>query len=137
VKNLNNKRGFTLIEIIVVLIIVGVLASIALPNLFSNVTKSKGAEALAAMSAYKSLTEGCVQSHQPTAGVSCLWTALGFSSASGNFLYTFLTAPSSGSYLYTIQATSKTSASDTVMLFRDTATGQYTCDGNGNFSGIC
>lgn len=44
--DLNKKEAFTLIEIIVVLIILGVLAAIAVPNLFSNIYKAKSAEAL-------------------------------------------------------------------------------------------
>lgn len=42
----NNKSGFTLLEIIIVIIIVGVLASLALPKLFSNVAFSKSVEAV-------------------------------------------------------------------------------------------
>ena len=42
----NNKSGFTLLEIIIVIIIVGVLASLALPKLFDNVQFSKSAEAM-------------------------------------------------------------------------------------------
>ena len=55
----NNKSGFTLIEIIVVLIIVGVLAAIALPNLFGNIQKSKGAQAIALMDTYKTVFDTC------------------------------------------------------------------------------
>jgi type IV pilus assembly protein PilA len=58
-KNINNKSGFTLIEIIVVLIIIGVLASIALPNLFSNIPRSKASTALASADAYKTVLETC------------------------------------------------------------------------------
>ena len=59
-RSFNNKKGFTLIEIIVVLIIIGVLAGIALPNLFSNVAKSNGTAALAAMDGIKSQIETCI-----------------------------------------------------------------------------
>ena len=135
---INNRSGFTLIEIIVVLIIVGILASIALPSLFSNVAKSRVAEGLAGLSTYKSQVEGCVQSKYTTAGTSCTWAALGLTSASGNFLYTFGTVPANSTYLYGITATNTAYAGDTVSLTRGSvSTNGYTCTGAGNYAGAC
>jgi len=56
---INKKSGFTLIEIIVVLIIVGVLASIALPRLFSTIELSRSAEALTNLGLTRRSVERC------------------------------------------------------------------------------
>lgn len=44
-----NQHGFTLLEIIIVIIIVGVLASLALPRFFSTVEYSRSTEAMNAL----------------------------------------------------------------------------------------
>jgi|GEM_PF-2915780 prepilin-type N-terminal cleavage/methylation domain len=43
---LHNRKGFTLVELIVVVIIVGILAAVAIPMLSGNVNKAKKAEAV-------------------------------------------------------------------------------------------
>ena len=54
------NKGFTLLEIIIVVIIVGVLASLALPRLFSTVEFSRSTEALSAMGSLRSSMERCL-----------------------------------------------------------------------------
>ncbi|MFL8466371.1 type IV pilin protein, partial [Clostridioides difficile] len=36
-----NKKGFTLVELLVVIAIIGILAVVAVPALFSNINKAK------------------------------------------------------------------------------------------------
>ena len=56
---LNNRSGFTLLEIIIVIIIVGVLASLALPRFFSTVEFSKSTESFVSMAALRQSMERC------------------------------------------------------------------------------
>lgn len=72
-----NKSGFTLLEIIIVIIIVGVLASLALPRFFATVEFSKSVEALNAMSVIRGSMERCFVA-TPNTYVGCnLDTGLG------------------------------------------------------------
>ena len=54
-----NKSGFTLLEIIIVIIIVGILASIALPKFFKTVEFSRGQEALTNLGTIRQAMERC------------------------------------------------------------------------------
>ena len=54
-----NRKAFTLLEIIIVIIIVGVLASLALPRFFSTVEYSRSTEALASLTSVRSAMERC------------------------------------------------------------------------------
>ena len=73
-----NKKGFTLIEIIIVIVILGVLATLALPRLSAQVGASEAAEAMqffgaikrAAMSCYDSTNDFTLCNRQSSLSVS-------------------------------------------------------------------
>lgn len=56
---LEREKGFTLLEIIVVIIIIGVLASLALPRLFNAIQFSYSAEAFAHFASMRRAMERC------------------------------------------------------------------------------
>lgn len=52
-KKKKNNKGFTLVELLVVIAIIGILAVVAVPALFKNIKKAEVAEAISYINAYK------------------------------------------------------------------------------------
>ncbi len=136
----SNKSGFTLLEIIIVIIIVGVLASVALPKLFSTVGFSESAEAMNSMGVVRKSIERCRLVRNDDATNCGVWTALDVPDpglpATSKFNYTLTIAAAKQ---YTIVAASKAAGADTITLaVNDTTAGSETLTiiGAGKFSAI-
>jgi prepilin-type N-terminal cleavage/methylation domain-containing protein len=54
------SKGFTLIEIIIVIVIIGVLATLALPKITGQIEASRAAEAMSMLGTIKRAAEQCV-----------------------------------------------------------------------------
>jgi len=60
-QSLNKAKGFTLIELMIVVAIIGILAAVALPQYQSYTQKAKYTEVVLASSSYKTALEVCAQ----------------------------------------------------------------------------
>ena len=74
------KQGFSIIELMVALVIMGVLAAVAVPKLFGMIDKSKAAEISLAAGTYIKLQD--IYSFEHHKGGS--WQAIGYKSPAGN-----------------------------------------------------
>ncbi|MEH0018484.1 MAG: prepilin-type N-terminal cleavage/methylation domain-containing protein [Desulfobacter sp.] len=109
-KILKNQQGFTLIEIIAVLVILGILAAVAVPKFVSLTAEAeeKGAQALFASlnsAASMNFAKGAldIAGHTPITTMQTLIDALGSGTPSGWTAATStLTSDSNSSYVITI-----------------------------------
>jgi len=85
--NMKNKKGFTLIELMVVVVIIGILAAVAVPKLFGMIAKSKASEVGPAAGTYVKMQQAYVSEAVAIGN----WTIIGYKApANGsttNFTY--------------------------------------------------
>ena len=81
------KQGFTLIELMVVIVIMGILAAVAVPKLFGMIAKSKASEIGPAAGEYIKLQDAFVSETGTTYGN---WKFIGYKMASSNNVFNYV-----------------------------------------------
>ncbi|SIN81574.1 type IV pilin protein [Fibrobacter sp. UWB11] len=74
------KQGFSLIELMVTIVIMGTIAAVAVPKLFGFMAKSKASEITVAAGTYIKMQEAYI--HERTQGGT--WFNIGYKSPAGN-----------------------------------------------------
>ena len=99
------SSGFTLVELMIVVVIVGILSAVALPNFLSQTDKAKATEATSKISA---LLKEAYAEYQFDGVVADVTTAMAGSkvtaSATGNFDYEY---PAVSGTIFNVKATGK------------------------------
>ena len=82
------KQGFTLIELMVVIVIMGILAAVAVPKLFGMIAKSKASEVGPAAGTYVKLQQAYFSERSEAGGWQLIgYMAPGVNSKTTNFEY--------------------------------------------------
>ena len=74
---MNNQRGFTLIELMIVIAIIGILAAIAVPQYQNYIARSQASEAFALMQGAKTQIQTNLQTGQCTSDITAENTVTG------------------------------------------------------------
>lgn len=136
----HNKSGFTLLEVIIVIIIVGVLASLALPRFFRTVEYSRSMEALENLSTIRSSIERCYlprASYLQCANYNNLDVADPTSNAGSLFVYALGPGAYTGSYFQiTARRNTVDGGDNTSTVVFSSSLGDVTRSGTSVFAGV-
>ena len=121
-KNVRKQSGFTLLELLVVIAVIGVLASLAVPRFQNQIKKAKFVELVNAAAPYKTAVEICVQ--RGNALADCTSSSNGVPAESGQSASGVITSTSVYGGVITVKGTSVVdSAQYQLTPMEDSATG--------------
>jgi len=100
------ERGFTLLEVLIVVIIIGILAAIAMPQYLSTLERSRAGEAMANIGSIRSSLDRYWYENSTVSGVTLDTLDIGNPNDVTNKLYTYTlpTLDATGARIYTIKA---------------------------------
>lgn len=139
---MNNKRGlpaFTLLELIIVIIIIAVLASISLPKFVKTIEYARSTEALVAISSIRQAMERCylMNSGKYTNCNSFGVLSLSDPGLSPNAHFTYaLSGQTASSYVITATRTTYEGGSASSTIYLTQTSSSVTRAGTGAFQGI-
>ena len=120
-KLLHSKKGFTLVELMVVVIIVGILAAVAVPLYRSNLKRAMSSEGIALVGSVRTAERVYYAEHDTYTGT---WSDLGGSVADlgGNKYFTAAPTISAGTTTFVVTVTGTGDATGVVVTINEAGT---------------
>ncbi|CAH0526985.1 pilin [Vibrio hippocampi] len=122
---IKSNLGFTLIELMIVVTIIGVLSAVAIPSYQGYILKSEATSALASLSALKTQSEYYVLQHGkfPSSGDLTIPSSL-----SSSITTTSSSIDSSGELIFTFSASANSQLAGQTIRLKRSADGDWVCE---------